>query len=236
MENVTNEERGVRVVPISRVRKIVSKRMRQSLSELAQTNHRMNVDMTECVKIREQLKADGVKVSYNDFVIKAAAQALMEFPEQNCFMDEENMTFHDYVNMGMAVDTPRGLLVPVIKNADLISVQEVSAESARVAAGAKTGRISPNDMTGATFTISNLGMFDIDDFTAIINPPEAGIIAVGKMEKKAVVINDEIVIRPIMQLSLSYDHRVIDGAPAARFLKRVKDLLQDPEALASYCK
>jgi len=203
--------------------------MHDSLQSMAQANHRINVDMSEAVRYRESLKANGIKISYNDIVIKCVAKALMEHPEMNCCMDEENMTFHDYVNMGMAVDTPRGLLVPVIKNADLLSVQEISAESARVAEGAKIGRISGADMSGATFTISNLGMFDIDDFTAIINPPEVGIIAVGKMEKKAVVIDDELVIRPVMQLSLTYDHRVVDGAPAARFLKRVKELLQAPE-------
>ena len=225
------EGRGSRVVPISRVRKLISKRMHDSLQNMAQANHRINVDMTECVRIRSQFKAAGIKVSYNDIVIKCIAKALMEHPEMNCCMDEQNMTLHDYVNMGMACDTDRGLLVPVIKDADILTIPQIAAESARVAQAAKTGRIAPADMSGATFTVSNLGMFDIDDFTAIINPPEVGIIAVGKMEDKVVAINGEMVIRPMMQLSLTYDHRVVDGAPAARFLKRVKDLLQAPAIL-----
>jgi len=223
--------RGSRVVPISRVRKLISKRMHDSLQSMAQANHRINVDMTECVRIRSQFKAAGIKVSYNDIVIKCIARALMEHPEMNCCMDEQNMTLHDYVNMGMACDTDRGLLVPVIKDADILTIPQIAAESARVAQAAKSSRITPADMSGATFTVSNLGMFDIDDFTAIINPPEVGIIAVGKMEDKVVAINGEMVIRPMMQLSLTYDHRVVDGAPAARFLKRVKDLLQAPAIL-----
>jgi len=222
-------ERGAETIPLTRVRKIISKRMHQSMSELAQANHRMNIDMSGAVALREKYKANGVKISYNDIVIKCVARALMESPEINCRMDEENMTVYHYVNMGMAVDTPRGLLVPVIKDADLLTLPEISAESARVATAAKSGRIAPADMSGATFTISNLGMFDIDDFTAIINQPEAGIIAVGKMSKQVVVDeNDEMVVRPMMQISLTYDHRVIDGAPAARFLQKVKQYLQDP--------
>jgi len=223
--------RGTEEVPLTRVRKIISKRMQQSLNDLAQANHRINVDMTEAVHLREQLKANGVKVSYNDIIIKCVAKALMEYPEMNSCMDEEKMTLHHYVNMGMAVDTPRGLLVPVIRDADLLTLPEIAAEAARVAADAKTGRVAPADMTGATFTVSNLGMFGLDDFTAIINEPEAGIIAVGRIADTPVAINKQLEIRPMMQLSLTYDHRVVDGAPAARFLKRVKDLLEAPALL-----
>ena len=146
----------------------------------------------------------------------------------NATMDDKFITTRDYVNIGMAVATDNGLLVPVIRDADLMNLQQISAASKDLAARTKENKLTPDDLTGGTFTISNLGMFDIESFTAVINKPEAGILAVGKIEKKPVVINDEIVIRPMMQLSLTYDHRILDGAPAALFLRRIKELLEHP--------
>lgn len=131
----------------------------------------------------------------------------------------------------MAVATDTGLLVPVIHDADLKSLPEISAISHDLATRTKENRLSPDEMSGGTFTISNLGMFDIESFTAIVNKPEVGILAVGKMEKKPAVVNDQLVIRPLMQLSLTYDHRVVDGAPAALFLRRIKQLLENPGLL-----
>ena len=223
--------RGERLIPLTGMRKIVAERMKASLTDMAQANHRMNVDMTEAVRIREQLKASGVKVSYNDIIIRCVAKALTEFPMMNSSMTGDGIVVKEYVNVGMAVAVENGLIVPVIKDADLMTLQEIGACSGELAAKAKENRLSPDDYTGGTFTVSNLGMFDVDSFTAVINPPEAGILAVGKIAKTPVVVNDEIVIRPIMTLSLTYDHRVVDGAPAAQFLKRIKELLQAPALL-----
>ena len=149
----------------------------------------------------------------------------------NSTMDEAYITVKEYVNIGMAVATETGLLVPVIPDADLKTLPEIAAASKDLAARTKEGRLMPDELTGGTFTISNLGMFDIESFTAIINKPEAGILAVGKLEKKPVVCGDEIVIRPLMQLSLTYDHRIVDGAPAALFQRRIKQLLENPGLL-----
>ena len=224
-------ERGEHQIPVSGMRRIIAQRMLDSLNTLAQANHRLTVDMTAAVALREQFKAADIKVSYNDIVIRCVAKALTEFPMMNATMDEKFITTRDYVNIGMAVATDTGLLVPVIRDADLKSLPEIAKESKDLAARTKENKLSPDELTGGTFTISNLGMFDIESFTAVINKPEAGILAVGKMEKKPVVRDDEIVIRPLMQLSLTYDHRILDGAPAAQFLRRVKQLLENPGLL-----
>ncbi len=223
--------RGEKLIPMTGMRKIVAERMKASLAEMAQANHRMSVDMTEAVRIREQLKANNIKVSYNDIIIRCVARALTEFPMMNSSMTDQGILLKEYVNVGMAVAMENGLIVPVIKDADLLTLYEIAEVSADLAGKAKENRLQPDDYTGGTFTVSNLGMFDVDSFTAVINPPEAGILAVGKMIKTPVVVDDEIVIRPMLTLSLTYDHRIIDGAPAAQFLKRIKQLLQTPSLL-----
>ncbi|MBI4856240.1 MAG: 2-oxo acid dehydrogenase subunit E2 [Acetobacterium woodii] len=219
------------LIPIKGMRKIVAERMKQSLGEMAQANHRITVDMTNSVALREQYKAVGRKVSYNDIVLRCAAKALTEFPMMNSSWTSAGIVLKKYVNMGIAVAIEQGLIVPVIKNIHLKSLDQISKESSELATKAKENRLQPEDYSGGTFTVSNLGMFDIDGFTAIINPPEAGILAVGKLAKQPVVIGDEIVIRMMMQLSLTYDHRTVDGAPAAQFLKRIKELLENPMLL-----
>ena len=224
-------EGKTRQIPITNMRRIIARRMLDSLGTLAQASHRLTVDMSEAVRLREQLKARDIKVSYNDIVIRCTAKALTEFPMMNATMDDSFITVRDYVNIGVAVATEQGLLVPVIQDAHLLSLQEISRRSQDLSSRAKENRLMPDELTGGTFTISNLGMYDIESFTAIINKPEAGILAVGKMEKKPAVRNDELVIRPLMQLSLTYDHRIVDGAPAALFLRRVKELLENPGLL-----
>ncbi len=218
-------------IPISGMRRIIAQRMLESLNTLAQANHRLTVDMTAAVALRKQLQAADIKVSYNDIVIRCTTKALTEFPMMNSTMDDQFITTKDYVNIGMAVATDNGLLVPVIRDADLMTLPEIASVSKDLASRTKENKLSPDELSGGTFTISNLGMFDIESFTAIINKPEAGILAVGKMEKKPVVQDDEIVIRPLMQLSLTYDHRIVDGAPAALFLRRIKQLLEAPGLL-----
>lgn len=222
---------GDKQIPISSMRRIIAERMMDSLNTLAQAVHRLTVDMSNAVALREQLKKADIAVSYNDIVIRCVAKALTEFPMMNATMDDKFITLRCNVNIGMAVATDTGLLVPVIRDADKMTLPEIAKCSKDLATRTKENKLSRDEITGGTFTISNLGMFDIESFTAIINKPEAGILAVGKMEKKPVVVNDEICIRPMMQLSLTYDHRILDGAPAAQFLRRVKQLLETPGLL-----
>ena len=220
------------VIPLKGMRKIIAERMHQSLHDLAQANHRMEVDMTQCVAMREQLKAAGVKVSYNDMVIRCVAKALTEFPMMNSSMTDTAIIQKHYVNVGMAVATDTGLLVPVIKGADKLSLTQISDAAKDLGKRTKEGGLNPDELSGGTFTVTNLGMFGVDSFTAVINAPEAGILAVGQMKKKAVVLEDDsIAVRPMMWLSLTYDHRIVDGAPAAQFLGRIKKLLETPALL-----
>lgn len=219
------------VIPFSGMRKVVAARMKESLLEMAQANHRITVDMTEAVRLRGLLKKNDTKISYNDIILRCTAKALTEFSEINSSWGTEGIVRKKYVNLGMAVAVDDGLLVPVIANAHLMTLPEIAVCSSELAAKAKNNQLSPDEFKGGTFTVSNLGMYDLDSFTAIINPPEAGILAVGKLAKQPVVQGDEIVIRSLMQLSLTYDHRIVDGAPAALFLRRIKELLENPGLL-----
>ena len=218
-------------IPLTGMRKIIADKMMDSLLTLAQANHRITADMSQAVQMREQLKTCGLKVSYNDLVIRCTAKALTEHPMMNATMGKTSIILQEDVNVGIAVATETGLLVPVIQHTDRKSLCEIAEISKDLAVRTKTGRLTPDEMSHGTFTVTNLGMYEIESFTAIINKHEAGILAVGKMEKKPVVQNDEIVIRPLMQLSLTYDHRIVDGAPAALFLRRIKQLLENPGLL-----
>ncbi len=222
------KDRGETLVPLSSMRKVVSLRMKDSLLTMAQANHTIDVDMSLAVSLRNDYKDLGYKVSYNDIIMRCTIKALTEFPVMNSSMTEEGIIHKHYVNLGMAVALSEGLIVPVIVDADLMNLLEISAVAADLALRAIENRLQPDEYSSGTFTVSNLGMYDINSFTAIINPPEAGILAIGKMEKRAVVRNDEIVARPMMSLCLTYDHRVVDGAPAAEFLRRVKQLIEHP--------
>jgi len=220
--------RGDRVVKMSRMRKIIAKNMVDSLQTAAQLQHLVTVDMTNAGKLREVYKKKNVKISYNDIVLMAASRALMEFPALNAAIDGDNIVYHDYVNLGMAVAVDDGLIVPNIKDADLMRLEEISAASKDLAARTRSNKLLLTEMKGGTFTVSNLGMYGLDSFTGIINPPESGILALGAIKKTPVVVNDEIVIRPMMSITLSYDHRIADGAPAAEFLVRIKEFIEEP--------
>jgi pyruvate dehydrogenase E2 component (dihydrolipoamide acetyltransferase) len=223
--------RSGRVIPFAGMRKVISQRMMESLQGMAQANHRMKVDMSEVIRFREKLKAEGIKVSFTDILVRIVSKALKDFPILNSSLTDEGILIKDYVNMGIAVAVENGLIVPVIKDADLLSLEEISAVSAELIDKAKSGTLNPDEYSGGSFTITNLGMFDIDEFTAIINPPESAILAIGKIDRVPVAEGDNVVIRPIMVLSLTYDHRIIDGAPAAKFLQRVKQIMQNPYLL-----
>lgn len=216
------------VIPFDGMRKAISNNMMRSLTTMAQANHRMKVDMTESVRFRNKLKEEGIKVSYTDILIKAVTQALLQFPMMNANADAEKIVCKHFVNMGVAVAVEKGLLVPNIKNAEKLSVAQLHDQVATLAQKAREGKLTPAEYSGGTFTITNLGMYEIDEFTPIINPPEVGILGVGAITDTPWAVDGKLEIRPIMTLSLTYDHRVVDGAPAAQFLQYIKKLLQNP--------
>lgn len=225
--------RGTHTERMSGMRKAISRNMLASKATNAQTHHRISVDMTAAIALRAQYKALGIKVSYNDIIVRACAKALTDMPIVNASVDGDSILYHDYVNVGTAVSVPGGLIVPVIRDADIIGLTGIAAQSAALIEKARDGKLTDADYHGGTFTVSSLGMFDLDDFVAIINPPESAILAVGKIAKTPVVITndegeDEISIRSMCNLCLSYDHRIIDGAEGAKFLQKVKNYLQNP--------
>jgi pyruvate dehydrogenase E2 component (dihydrolipoamide acetyltransferase) len=220
-------------VPLSQIRKTIAKRLSQSLGPIPTFYLTMDVDMTRSAEAREALKALGPegKVSFNDILIKAVATALVQHPACNAWwMDDRIRVWHE-ANIGMAVAIEDGLITPVIRNAEQKSLREISAESRDLAGRARDRKLKPDEYTGSTFSISNLGMFDIEHFTAIINPPEAGILAVGKVRDEPAVVNGQVVVRQKMRMTMSCDHRAIDGATGAAFLKTLKTLLENPLAL-----
>ncbi len=221
-------QRGERVIPMKGMRKVIADRMQESLRVHAQLTHTVRADMTNAAALREAYKKVDKKVSYNDIVLKAVSQALLDFPMMNAMITDEGIVMRDYVNLGVAVAVDNGLIVPNIKDADLMKLEELSFMAKELAGKAKENKLALEEMSGGTFTVSNLGMFGLDEFTAIINTPESGILALGAITKTPVVIGDEIVIRPIMSMTLTYDHRIVDGAPAAQFLGRVKQYVEEP--------
>lgn len=223
---------GETVVPLTGVRKVTARRMRQSLSGSAQTNHRVDVDVSNLMAFRKQVNAklekDGVKVSIVDILSMCCARALMEHPMANSALMDDGLHMHNYANIGIACDTPKGLLVPVVKDVDILSLPALAKASKAVINKARNGELKPDDMSGGTFTISNLGMYEIDSFTAVLNPPETCILAVGRIADRVVAENGQMVIRPMMNLCLTYDHQVLDGAPAAAFLQTIKHYIENP--------
>ena len=217
-----------RVTPLSGMRRTIARRMRESLDTAAQAVHRMEVDMSEAVRLRTKLKAVDINVSYNDIILKATARALTEHPRMNAAFTEDGIIEYSAVNIGVAVALVDGLVVPVLRDVDLKPLQRIHEEAKVLAKRARDGELSPEEMSGGTFSVSNLGMYEIDSFTAIIDTPESGILAVGAIKDQVVARDGEMVIRPMSNLSLTYDHRMIDGAPAAGFLLTLKRTLENP--------
>lgn len=228
---VKHNSRKGSIIPFAGMRKIIADRMVESLKVAAQASHKVTVDMTESARIREAFKSKDKKISFNDIIAFAVCRALKDFPIMNSELTAEGILVKDYINLGIAVAVEKGLIVPVIRDAGLMALEELSAAAKEMAGKAKDGKLQTDDYKGGSFTISNLGMFGLSEFTAIINQPESGILAIGKIEKMPVVVNDEIVIRPMMTLTLTYDHRVVDGAPAALFLVKIKQYLEQPYLL-----
>jgi pyruvate dehydrogenase E2 component (dihydrolipoamide acetyltransferase) len=219
-------------IPLSSMRKTIAKRLSESAFTAPHFYVTVEIDMDAAVSLREQLlRAEEVKVSFNDLVVKACAKALTRFPTVNASWTGEAIQTHAEVHVGVAVSIPDGLITPVVKNADRKHVIDISAEIKDLATRARDRKLKPEEFMGSTFTISNLGMFDVTEFTAIINPPESCILAVGAVRKQPVVKNDELAVGHRMKLTLSSDHRVVDGALAAQFLAEVRRLLENPVAL-----
>jgi pyruvate dehydrogenase E2 component (dihydrolipoamide acetyltransferase) len=217
---------------MSTMRRTIASRMRTSLDEAAQAVHRIDLDMSEAARVREQFRAAGKKISYNDIILKAVAASVKRHPAVNRQM-VSNDTLLQYrdVNVGVAVALEDGLIVPVIRNADRLSLEQIAAESRRLSEAARNGSLQPDDLSQGRLTVSNLGMFGIDSFTAIINRPESSILAVGAVKEQPAAVDGAVVIRPMCSISLTYDHRVIDGAPAALFLQTLRSLLEAPYLL-----
>ncbi|WP_336516681.1 dihydrolipoamide acetyltransferase family protein [Pollutibacter soli] len=220
----------------SQIRKTIAKRMRESLNTAPHYVISVDVDMTAAIALRNKLNKNGLskqglKVSFNDLLMKVVAKAVESAPLVNASFSENKLKVFRNVNIGLAVATETGIIVPVVHNVNKKSIAEITADSSRSIARVKNNQLTESELQGGTITISNLGMFGIDRFTAIINQPESCILAVGGISKKPVVVNDAVVIRDIMNITASFDHRIIDGAVGAPFLQKVRELLEDPELL-----
>jgi pyruvate dehydrogenase E2 component (dihydrolipoamide acetyltransferase) len=217
-------------VPLSQLRKTIARRLSQSIGPIPTFYLTTEVDMERAWDAREALKPLG-KVSFNDIIIKAVAAGLRQHPACNAWWQDDRIRYWHEVHVSMAVAIEDGLITPVIRHADRKPLREIAAESHDLAARARERRLTPEEYTGGTFSVSNLGMLDIDEFTAVINPPEAGILAVGRIVQKAVAHEGQLAVRRRLRLTMSCDHRVIDGATGAQFLQTLKTMLENPLAL-----
>ncbi len=215
--------------PLSQMRKAIARRLSESKFTSPHFYLTVEINMDKAISLRTRLnEVSPVKLSFNDLVIKAAAAALRQHPGINASWLGDKIRYHHEVNIGVAVAIEEGLLVPVIRNADIKTLSQINTEVKNQATKAKERKLQPEEMQGNTFTISNLGMFGIEEFTAIINPPDACILAVGAIVEKPIVQNGEITIGNTMKATLSCDHRVVDGAKGAQFLQTFKQILEDP--------
>ena len=227
-------ERPYEDVPLTQIRKTIAKRLVTSLGPIPHYFLTAEVDMERAAEAREALNrqlGEQGKLSFNDIIIKTTALALTKHRACNAWFQEDHIRYWNEVHLGMAVAVEDGLITPVIRNADRKSLAEIGREARALAEQARSRRLQPADYTGATFSVSNLGMFDIDQFTAVINPPEAGILAVGSIVPKPVGVDDRVAVRRRMRVTLSCDHRVIDGATGAAFLQTLKQMLENPLAM-----
>lgn len=222
------EPRVREVIPFTGIRKITAERVSLSARTAPHSTITMEVDMSNAVKLREK-----TQTSYTGILLKAVAKALDEHSFLNSTLEGEQIKIYEDINIGVAATTEKGLVVPVIRNVNKKSLTEIESTLKELVGKAREGKLTKADVTGGTFTITNLGMYGVEVFIPIINPPEAAILGVGKVTQKPVIIEKEIQIKPTMYLSLSYDHRIVDGAPAAQFLQRVKKILERDSVLAN---
>jgi len=224
-------------IPLTAMRRTIAKRLSQSMQTAPHFYVTTVIDTGKLAELRKQINefaakdTTPIKVSFNDLIVKAVARTLARMPEVNVSFAEDRLLQKKQVNVGVAVALEQGLIVPVVRNADQRSMLDLARETRRLAEAARQGKLRPEDFSGSTFTVSNLGMFDVDSFTAVINPPESAILAVGSITPTPVVVDGQVVVRNRMKVTLSSDHRAIDGAIAARFLQEVKRLLEEPFGL-----
>jgi pyruvate dehydrogenase E2 component (dihydrolipoamide acetyltransferase) len=219
-------------IPHSAMRRTIAKRLAESIGPIPHFFLTADYDVTNLVSLREQIvAAREVKVSLNDFVIRAVALALRQHPNVNASWGDEAITQHGAIHVGVAVSTPEGLITPVVRDADRKSVLDIAAEVRALAEKAKNRKLMPNEYQGSTFTISNLGAWGIEEFTAIINPPNVAILAIGAAEARPVVVERQIVVRDRMKVTMSCDHRVVDGAAGAEFLRTLRPFIEQPVRL-----
>src|SRR6266545_3683340 len=217
-------------IPLSAMRRTIAKRLAESTGPIPHFYLTADYDVTNLMSLRQQMN-EIVKISVNDFVIKAAALALRHHPNVNASWGDEAITQHGEIHIGVAVSTPEGLITPVVRNADQKSVLDIAAEVRALAEKAKNRKLMPNEYQGSTFTISNLGAWGIEEFTAIINPPNAAILAIGAAEARPVVVDRQVVVRDRMKVTMSCDHRLVDGAAGAEFLKTLRPFIEQPVRL-----
>ncbi len=218
------------IQPVSGVRKIIFDRMSASAREIARVTLTTEADATRLVEMRDEINArqSEMKFSFTDFLILLVSRALLKYPYMNATLRDDGVHQHAFVNLGVAADTERGLLVPVVRDAHRKSLGEIFSEVRRLSDAARNGRISPDDLRGGTFTITNLGTQEIDAFTPIVNQPEIAILGIGRIAQKPAAYQGQLALRWLVSLSLSFDHRVVDGAPAGKFLQHVKHLVETP--------
>lgn len=212
------------IVPLSGFRRTSAERLSMSFKTAPHSTIMMDVEVAKAVELHEK-----AQVSFTTIIVKAVSKALAELPHINSRLEKDEIKMFEDVNVGVAVATKNGLLVPVIRNSDKKSLEEIEAAIKQLSEKAKQGKLSRQEVTGGTFTITNLGMYGVDFFTPIINPPESAILGVGRVADKPVIIGGRVEVKPVMTLSLSYDHRIIDGAPAAEFLRNVKEKIGKPD-------
>ena len=226
-------ERGEdKTIPVRGMRKTIAKRMLESLQGSAQLTMDMDVNMDDAVKLRSQLidewQAEGVRPTYTDLVVRAVAKALERHPQMNSVFSDAEITLRGDIHVGMAVALEEGLIVPVVHQANQLGLKEIAQESSRLAEAARNGTLTPDDLHDGTFTVSALGMFGVDAFTPIINAPQSGILGVNRIRESVHWVGERPTKTQVMRLSLTWDHRALDGAPAAQFLGSVRDLLEAP--------
>jgi len=230
-------DRTEKRVPMTRVRATVAKRLVEAQSNMAMLTTFNEVDMTEVMALRSKYKDlfekshNGVRLGFMSFFVKAATEALKRFPAVNASIDGSDIVYHGYADVGVAVSSDRGLVVPVLRNAEHMSLAEIEGGIATFGKKARDGKLSIDEMTGGTFTITNGGTFGSMMSTPIVNPPQAAILGMHNILQRPMAVNGQVVIRPMMYLALSYDHRLIDGKEAVTFLVTIKNLLEDPARL-----
>lgn len=221
----------VEIIPVSGVRAVIAERMTHSHNQTAPVTLTTEVDATALVELRTELAKDGIDTSYNDLLICVLARALRDHPRMNASLDGDSLKIWREIHIGLAVDTERGLMAPVVRNVEYKGLQQIALETRALVDRAHAGQCALDELRGSTFTLTNLGMYGIDTFTPLINLPECAILGVGRIKTQPVMVGDRVVARQLVWLSLTFDHRLVDGGPAARFLQRVAQLVEKPHLL-----